>query len=79
MNANRVKKARQNKKIEISFEFNSGGKGAGLSARHDRFRSHRAFAAAYASDDILLAAKLLETAPLAPEQKLRIDRLAPRA
>ena len=36
------------------------------------------FAAAYAPDDISLAAELLETAPLAPGQEQRIDRLATR-
>ena len=36
------------------------------------------FAAAYAPDDISLAAELLETARLAPGQEQRIDRLATR-
>src|SRR6201997_4249713 len=36
------------------------------------------FAAAYAPDDIPLAAKLLEAARLAPERESRIDRLATR-
>ena len=40
--------------------------------------SFERFAAAYAPDDIALAAKLLETARLAPEQERGIDRVATR-